>query len=627
MIDSRMSISEYTVVLYKGQPALVTGFDTGKITIQTTGGSIKVREKDIEVLHKGPVKSLESLTHAVVPDGNLCEAFEFFQNEQPSFSEVAELIWGTYPAEAAWVIWKALTDSPFFECTGPTSPIRIRSTEEVLQREHKDASRKAAEQERQQAISRIKDMLAGNATLDRERDGKYLQDVEALALLSSDKSKTLKEAGIAETPQEAHRVLLQTGYWEPWKNPWPSRHGMKLTSARAPIDPPDNSDNRLDLTHLSSWAIDNEWSADPDDALSVDGQAIWIHIADPSSTVTPDSPADCEARARGATLYIPEGPARMLSDEALSWYALGLSDVSRALSFRLTFTDTGAIDEVAIHRTFIRVTRLTYEQASAKKNDPLLAPLFDRALRNIERRHAAGSIQIDLPEVYLAVHFSQDKKPEVSFTSIVSEASSDMVREMMLLAGEAAARFAFKHKIPFQYVSQERPDIPHEIPEGLAGQWRKRRSMRGRKVGTIPADHAGLGLGMYSQVTSPLRRYGDLVAHQQIGRFLDGKPLLDSDDMLMRIAQGDSAARETTLSERESNAHWTLYFLESNPDWKGQAIIVDIVGSQAVILIPELAMESKIATPSNASRNDTITVRASGIQLWDQSVVFIPVEQ
>lgn len=42
-----------------------------------------------------------------------------------------------------------------------------------------------------------------------------------------------------------------------------------------------------------------------------------------------------------------------------------------------------------------------------------------------------------------------------------------MVREMMLLAGEGAARFAFKNSIPFPYVSQEAPTIPDDIPEGL----------------------------------------------------------------------------------------------------------------------------------------------------------------
>ena len=44
---------------------------------------------------------------------------------------------------------------------------------------------------------------------------------------------------------------------------------------------------------------------------------------------------------------------------------------------------------------------------------------------------------------------------------------------MMLLAGEGAAHFAFENQIPFPYVSQESPDLPTSVPEGLAGDFKK----------------------------------------------------------------------------------------------------------------------------------------------------------
>lgn len=619
-----MKLSEFSVVLYKGQPAVITGFEPGKIEIRLETDTKKVREKDIVFLHQGPVKTVAELLRAKAPAGDLSEAAEFFAGEHPSYLELVELVWGSFPAEAAWAVWREVSTSLLFSCPSPDGPVKVRSKEEVAESVKKLEAKKLEGEEKQAFLGRLKAALSGKGAINLPADGKYLQDVEALALAQSDKSRTLKEAGLAETPQAAHRVLLATGYWRPERNPWPTRHGHSLSTSAVPVEAPDASVDRLDLTALSAWAIDNEWSNDPDDAVSVDGDILWVHVADPAQTVLPDSDADRDARNRGSTLYIPEGASRMLADSALDYYALGLSGESLALSFRIAFTETGAIDDVSILRTRIRVSRLTYAEASARRDSPELAPLFAIAERNIERRRRAGAVFIDLPEVHMAATVREDGSAEVSFKVITPEPSADMVREMMLLAGEASARFAFKNGIPFQYVSQEAPDVPKDIPEGLAGEYRKRRSMRSRKVGTIPADHAGLGIGMYSQVTSPLRRYGDLVSHQQLHLFLDGKKPMDTDDMLTRIAMGDSAARECTLAERESNAHWTLVFLATHPDWEGDAVVVERNGPSATVIVREFAYESRMVLDGKFGLNSMIRVRAGNVNIPEQTVTFIP---
>ena len=620
-----MKLKEAALVLYKNQPAVIRTIAGDKIEITTPKGACKVREKDVNLIHAGPVRSIDQVLSAVLPAGDLDEAREFFADESPSLGELAELVWGNCPPEAYWPVWQAVSTSPWFAASLPDEPVCLRAPAEAEALIRKAAAKKEEGAERSAFQERLAAARKTGTGLDIEADGKYLQDAEALALGKTDKSRTLKEAGIPETPQAAHRLLVDTGYWPSYRNPWPSRHGHTLHSSTVPVIPPDDTDERLDLTGLRAWAIDNEWSADPDDAVSIDGDTLWVHVADPASTVTPDSDADRDARSRGSTLYVPEGAARMLADNSLDFYALGLSPVSRALSFAITLTPSGAIDSVAIHRTRIRVTRLTYREATLRREESDLAPLFAIAERNIARRAASGAVSIELPEIHLSVSRNPDGRPSVSFEQVRSEPAADMVREMMLLAGEGAARFAFRNAIPFQYVSQEAPELPSEIPDGLAGEYRKRRGMKSRKVGTIPADHAGLGLGMYSQVTSPLRRYGDLVSHQQLHLFLDGKPLLDTDDMLTRIAAGDSAARECTLAERESNLHWTLVFFQEHPEWTGEAVVVEKNGTQGTILVPELAREARITVPADLALNDTFRVRAGNINIPEQSFTFIPV--
>ena len=196
---------------------------------------------------------------------------------------------------------------------------------------------------------------------------------------------------------------------------------------------------------------------------------------------------------------------------------------------------------------------------------------------------------------------------------------------MMLLAGEGAAKFAFKNQIPFPYVRQEAPTVPADIPEGLAGQFRLRRCMHRRSVGVLPAMHCGLGLGMYSQVTSPLRRYGDLIAHEQLRAFLDGRPVLDKDTMLVRVNAGDSAAQAAHKAERESNMHWTLVYLLQNPDWTGDAVCVDNGGKVPQFIIPSLALEMFMLPNHEVELNMVVKVRAANINLPELLVDFVEV--
>ena len=639
-------INSKSLVLYKKQPAAVT--ETGeKYTIEfctapatPTGkkaqyGTQKVRDKDIILLHEGPISSLEAVLTAAdnaavaeEMDTKLIEAWELLVSDDATASEpisvrdLAELSTGSFTADSSWAFYKRLSvHTHFAEKTDGEPLMFVPRTEEEISALKKKLYEKEHEADIRAAfIARLKEKK-----LDLPGDAKYMQEVEALALGQTDKSKLMKEAGFKESPEKAHKLLLDTGIWTIFKNPHPSRRGLSMQSATDHLPHPPADEERTELSFVG-WAIDNAWSTDPDDAISYDGTYLWVHIADPASTVTPGSKIDITARNRGSTLYIPEGAARMLSEESLEDYALGLCEYkdgkptgkkSKALSFRLRLDENGAITDSAVIKTLVHIERLTYEQADERKDSHELAPFFAIAERNIERRKASGAVFIELPEVHISLN-----EQEVTITPTEKPLASAMIREMMLLAGEAAAKFAFKNGIPFPFISQEKPDIPKDIPAGLAGQYKLRRSMRSRSVGVTPSQHAGLGLGMYSQVTSPLRRYSDLISHIQLRAFLDGKELLDKDTMLERISAGDAAAGNASKAERESNMHWTLVYLKQHPDWTGKGVAVEIRGKQALFLIPELATETLITPRKMPELNEEVTLKAGNINIPELSVTF-----
>ena len=631
-----------SVVLYKNLPALVTEIVDGEKFVvswcakaATESGKKavyaeqKVREKDVIVLSEEPAASLDavlSFADDAIRDGSemrtqIAETHELLLSDDEtasapiSFSDLASLVRGELKADEAWGIYAAVKESLAFEEKIADGAISFvpRTQEAIDALKSRQYEKDHAEELRVAFIQRLRD-----GKLNLPEDAKYMGDVEAFALGQTDKSRTMHEAHLKETPERAHKLLLDTGMWPITRNPYPMRHGLSMKSATEGLaSPPD--EERVEVQGVS-YAIDSQWSHDPDDAIAFDGEYLWVHIADPASTVLPDSSIDRAARGRGATLYIPEGASRMLCEESLEDYALGLTPKSRALSFRIKLDENGDIADCTVLRTLVTVERLTYEKADELKATPALAPLFAIAARNAERRKKAGAVQISMPEVHITVDADTKK---VSIEPRTDTLSAEVVREAMVLAGEGAARFAFKNGIPFPYVSQEAPDIPRDIPEGLAGQFRLRKCMRRRNVSVTPSQHAGLGLGMYSQVTSPLRRYGDLIGHEQLRAFLAGRPMIDKDTMLMRMSEGDAAAIAAHKAERQSNMHWTLVYLLQNPDWKGEAICVEKQPKQSVFCIPALGMETMISGCGDVGLNGTITVKASKIDLPMLEVVFV----
>jgi exoribonuclease-2 len=359
---------------------------------------------------------------------------------------------------------------------------------------------------------------------------------------------------------------------------------------------------------MEAWAIDNAWSHDPDDAISWDGESVWVHVADPASVITPESPADLEAANRSGTLYLPEGAIPMLPDAALERFGLGLSATSRALSFRIRVGDDGLAGDIEVVRSYVKVSRESYGTADPKLGSGPLAELARIAAMRKAYRLGNGAVDIDIPEVRVWV---DEGVPRIDSPGKFE--SSGVVREMMVLAGEGLARWAFDRSLPFPYYSQEAPGSRDDLPDGLAGEFAKRRLMKAGMAGVQPRAHQGLGVTMYAQATSPLRRYGDLLGHQQARAYLAaaegraGSPL-PADDLSMRLARAAAGNQAVRKAERQSELHWTIAWLLDRPGWEGDGIVVGSYGGDVQLYLPEIGLETRIRT-SGLELNAAVRIR------------------
>jgi exoribonuclease-2 len=146
-----------------------------------------------------------------------------------------------------------------------------------------------------------------------------------------------------------------------------------------------------------------------------------------------------------------------------------------------------------------------------------------------------------------------------------------MVTEAMLMTGEAVATWAIQEGIPIPFTTQAPPWMD-ERPRDLAGMVALRRASQPSQPSSVPGPHAGLGLSVYAQVTSPLRRYPDLVVHQQVRAHLCGGALLDAAQVLDRVGETAATSASVRLAERLSRRHWTLVYLMDG-GWRGEAIL------------------------------------------------------
>lgn len=423
-------------------------------------------------------------------------------------------------------------------------------------------------------------------------------DVELLARGKAEKSRTLREMNLPETPESAHTLLLRLGIWNEAKTPYADRLGATLTHLS--LDVPDFADeNRLDLTHLPAYAIDDEGSRDPDDAIGIEAlegglTRLWVHVADVAALVPPESELDLEARARGATLYLPDQTIGMLPDALIEKTGLGLHDTMPALSISLDLDADGNADAVDVALTTVRITRLTYMGAQAKleAGEEPFVTLARLAHASKELRDSEGALSIELPEVKIkadenGASVTPLPKPEMRF----------VVQECMTLAGWAAAIYADDHDIPLPFATQADPS--REVRgEGLGVQWARRKTLARTRFQPSPGPHSGMGLDLYAQATSPMRRYLDLVVHQQLRAALTGGEPLDGKVVAAHIAQATLNADATRQAERLSRKHHTLRFAAAQPEREWEAVVVDRRGPQATLLIPELAYDLPFSTPA-----------------------------
>jgi len=561
--------------------------------------------------------------------------------------QMAEVLFSDQSAAPRYAAYSLLAeDKIYFKRKG--NVFEPRSSSQVAEIKHQLEVEQQRNQEKAEFIRRVKQALAGESIQWQGSEGfacfydkhrarfealeRYVLQPEQEVRLAQD---TLAEIGREQTPDAAFRLLVDLGLWSRHENlflrrsSYPKQFPKKvLDVAQQYLDsPPDDSErNRVDLTQQKVYTIDDESTTEIDDGVSLetlsDGRhRIWIHIADPTCLVQPDDALDQEARRRSTSLYLPTGMIPMFPSElATGPMSLVQGQVCPAMSFGVTLAANGEIADYTIAASWVKPTyRLTYDDVDEMLElgvtaEPEIAHIAYWAEQRKQWRQSQGSISISLPEAVIKV----TQNEEVEIELLDDSAARQLVAEMMILTGEVAGRFAIDKEIPLPFRSQPQPELPPDeellqLPAGPVRYCAIRGCMPRSEMSTTPARHAGLGLDVYTQVTSPIRRYVDLLGHFQIKAYLRGEPCPFSAEQVQEIAySAGSAAYEATLVERQTKRYWALEYLRRHGEQRWSAIVLRWLREEdnlGIILLEDLGLELPHRFQTNVELGDRVEVQ------------------
>ncbi|MBF2079981.1 MAG: VacB/RNase II family 3'-5' exoribonuclease [Synechococcales cyanobacterium T60_A2020_003] len=516
-----------------------------------------------------------------------------------------------------------------------------RSVAQVAELKHQLTVSEQRAQEWQAFVSRVQQALNGDSVEWQSSDRPRLDVLERLAVFGDEATgrvqaaEILQAVGRSDSAEAAFQLLVDLRLWSPHENLFLRRSQIPVQFSqrvlemthRCVVSPNPDPDNRLDLTYLKTYTIDDESTLEIDDGLSIeyldDGrQRLWIHIADPTRWVAPNDDLDMEARRRCTTIYLPTGMIPMFPPElATGPMSLVQRQICCALSFGIILNDEGAVEDYHIQASHVKPTyRLTYEDVDEMLEMGLEAESEIQAIAEWAKvrqawRQSRGAISIHMPESSIKVDGD-----DITIDVLDDSVSRMLVAEMMILAGEVAGLYGQTHGLPLPFRGQPQPELPPDeelmlLPVGPVRDCAIRRCMPRSETTVVPARHASLALDVYTQVTSPIRRYADLLAHFQIKAHLRGESLpFSTEDVQELMLSVSSTAYEASQVERQTNRYWGLEYLRRQGDAVWHALMLRWLREQdnlGLVLLEDLGLELAMRFTRPIAPGDRLEVKVS----------------
>ena len=291
-----------------------------------------------------------------------------------------------------------------------------------------------------------------------------------------------------------------------------------------------------DLTNLKTFIIDSKDPKEVDDAFSLElidekTKKLWIHISNPCKLFLTDSKIDIDARSKSCSMYLVDQYVPMLPLEIIENANLKQNKLSDTISASIIFNDNGSINKYELVEAKIKPKyQLTYEDAEEiielqPKEEFEIVEIKNLLIKSFNYRKTQGSISFDMPNYKIT-----NNNGIVELNYLQKGISHIIVSESMILMGYVTSLYLFDNNIatPFRThkINCDAEDILEKYKDSEIKYCILKQYMGKSYITTKANKHESLGLTKYTQCTSPLRRYLDLIVQRQVfNTITKNKPL------------------------------------------------------------------------------------------------------
>lgn len=591
-----------------------------------------------ELLQK--LKKAEEVRKQLKEEVDVKQLWELVKDEQESFDHLylAQLCFGEHVTEdhVSALVRALFEDKTRFKMKDDLfSPVSGEKVEQALKQREEEALRE-------------KKLADGSAWLREVMESKQVEPpscrveiVQALVDLALHEDegpgakfgKELLQRAGGYNVGEARQILVRLGVWREDENLDILRFEVPTAFSEEALEQAEllrgmefGAEGRQDLRHLSVFTIDGPMTRDFDDALSIELEGdrihLGVHIADVAGVVPAGGRLDEDAFQRGSSIYLPCSKIPMfphsLSEETLS---LKEGCDRRAVSLLSRLDLQGNLIDFELVPSLIRVKkRYTYDEINEEHihEAPFQVLLrLSHALR--QRRVDAGALLLTLPE--LAITIKEDGA--VCVEKIDQDSPSRMVvAECMILYNQLAARFAREHQIPLLYRSQDGPSerLPAQGLDYVYYVFKQRRKLTPLTISGEPKAHSGLGVDVYTQASSPIRRYLDLLVQRQLRSYLVSRaPCFTKEALEQKRVALESTLRDLEKMNRNRTRYWLYKYLLQHVGDKLPAMVLDVMRDRSRLLLPDLLLlaDLKKEDGQQLSEGQRIQVRIRKADPWE----------
>ncbi len=343
----------------------------------------------------------------------------------------------------------------------------------------------------------------------------------------------------------------------------------------------------LPRARVAAFSIDDAQTTEIDDAFSVTplaggGWRIGIHIAAPALGLSHDDPLGSIARNRLSTVYMPGRKITMFPEAVIQQFTLLSGRETPALSVYLDLDNDFRLRQRESRIEFVNVV------ANLRLHD--LEPLFNETtlLQGLPAFPYAEELRLlwdyaNVLEAERGKAGQAQNQNDYNFTVDWSQAAHPAhTNEPGRIHIEQRRRGSPIDKLVSELMIVANAGWGKELAQaGVAALYRAQTGGKVRMT-TVAAPHEGLGVECYTWLTSPLRRYVDLLNQWQLLAHLRGetpKFTAKSADFLSALRDFELTYAAYADFQRNMERYWCLRWLqqEEKHDLTAQIIRENLV--------------------------------------------------